>query len=349
MRGSVRPTAFSTLSASSNMSSASRRCASATTCAHPEHLLGHGHRLPSACMRNDACSHLRHHRLRPWGRLRAGVVELIFADEGAQVAVVGREGVDVRHVLCLLDIRDKSCRHGVEQAVDAVAAAQHCVAACMHRRGRRSTLDKDRDPCSVNAHAQQPAEGGACRLCASASAERKRTACQAPCRAAAPSRWPWSARPSPAARSCACNAPRGTSGLHFGFRVLGFFCSNQYLRVASKNRPPVQMCLLCPEVALDIFRHEQLEGTAEIKRLQRAMRGRHLPTPTRTRLRPFRSSGLLSCTNCILLTTCAERGGLSRVVRGPTTSQEQGGSCPPASLQDLSGPEPSFQASIILF
>ena len=32
------------------------------------------------------------------------------------------------------------------------------------------------------------------------------------------------------------------------------------------------MCQLCPEVALDSFRHEQLEETAEIKRLQRARR-----------------------------------------------------------------------------
>ena len=31
----------------------------------------------------------------------------------------------------------------------------------------------------------------------------------------------------------------------------------------------MQMCLLCPEVALDGFRHEQLEETAKIKRLQR--------------------------------------------------------------------------------
>ena len=34
----------------------------------------------------------------------------------------------------------------------------------------------------------------------------------------------------------------------------------------------MQMCLLCPEVALDGFRHEQLEETAEIKRLERARR-----------------------------------------------------------------------------
>ena len=32
------------------------------------------------------------------------------------------------------------------------------------------------------------------------------------------------------------------------------------------------MCLLCPEVALDGFRREQLEETAEVKRLQRARR-----------------------------------------------------------------------------
>ena len=34
----------------------------------------------------------------------------------------------------------------------------------------------------------------------------------------------------------------------------------------------MQMCLLCPKVALDGFRHDQLEDTAEIKRLQRARR-----------------------------------------------------------------------------
>ena len=34
----------------------------------------------------------------------------------------------------------------------------------------------------------------------------------------------------------------------------------------------MQMCLLCPKVALDGFRHEQLEETAEIKRFQRARR-----------------------------------------------------------------------------
>ena len=34
----------------------------------------------------------------------------------------------------------------------------------------------------------------------------------------------------------------------------------------------MQMCLLCPEVALDGFRHEYLEETAEIKRLKRARR-----------------------------------------------------------------------------
>ena len=34
----------------------------------------------------------------------------------------------------------------------------------------------------------------------------------------------------------------------------------------------MQMCLLYPEVALDGFRHEQLEETAEIKRLERAQR-----------------------------------------------------------------------------
>ena len=34
----------------------------------------------------------------------------------------------------------------------------------------------------------------------------------------------------------------------------------------------MQMCLSCPQVALDGFRHKQLEETAEIKRLQRARR-----------------------------------------------------------------------------
>ena len=34
----------------------------------------------------------------------------------------------------------------------------------------------------------------------------------------------------------------------------------------------MQMCLLCPKVALDGFRHVQFEETAEIKRLQRAQR-----------------------------------------------------------------------------
>ena len=34
----------------------------------------------------------------------------------------------------------------------------------------------------------------------------------------------------------------------------------------------MQICLLCPKVALDGFRHEQLEETDEIKRLQRARR-----------------------------------------------------------------------------
>ena len=34
----------------------------------------------------------------------------------------------------------------------------------------------------------------------------------------------------------------------------------------------MKMCLLCPKVALDGFKHEQFEETAEIKRLQRARR-----------------------------------------------------------------------------
>ena len=63
----------------------------------------------------------------------------------------------------------------------------------------------------------------------------------------------------------------------------------------------MQMCLLCPEVALDGFRHEEeLEETAEIKRLQRARRVAISPR---------------------LLT----------------------------SVEDLSGPQPSFHASIVFF
>ena len=34
----------------------------------------------------------------------------------------------------------------------------------------------------------------------------------------------------------------------------------------------MEMCLLCPKVTLDGFKHDQLEETAEIKRLQRARR-----------------------------------------------------------------------------
>ena len=71
----------------------------------------------------------------------------------------------------------------------------------------------------------------------------------------------------------------------------------------------MQMCLLCPEVALNGFRHEQLEETAEIKRLQRARRVAisHACSQALT----FRSPALLPCVNSVLLTTYAERGGLS--------------------------------------
>ena len=59
--------------------------------------------------------------------------------------------------------------------------------------------------------------------------------------------------------------------------------------------------------------------------------------PTRKPERPFRNLALPSCFHRDLTNSFAERRGLSRFLQGPNALQEQGGSCLPASLKDLSG------------
>ena len=109
------------------------------------------------------------------------------------------------------------------------------------------------------------------------------------------------------------------------------------------------MCLSCPEIALGGFRHVQLEGTAEIKRLKRARRIAisHAYSQALRTENPFRSSALLSGVYGILLITNAERGGLSRFVRGPTTSKDRALPRLPTSGEDLSGPQYSPQAFVV--
>ena len=80
----------------------------------------------------------------------------------------------------------------------------------------------------------------------------------------------------------------------------------------------MQMCLLCPEVTLDGFRHEQLEETAEIKRLERARRVAISHAYSQA-LTTFQVLSPPPCVNCVLLTTYAEHGRLSSVVRGFNT------------------------------
>ena len=69
--------------------------------------------------------------------------------------------------------------------------------------------------------------------------------------------------------------------------------------------------------------------------------------PTRKPGRPFRSLALPSCFKMDPKNSWAEHGGLSRVVQGPTASKEQGLSPNSQALENLSGPQPSFQASIV--
>ena len=74
-------------------------------------------------------------------------------------------------------------------------------------------------------------------------------------------------------------------------KLLSFTMATNTSEWSPKNRAPTQMCLICPEVALDDFRHELFKKTAEVKRLK----GSPSPTPTRKRRRPFRSSALPLC------------------------------------------------------
>ena len=102
----------------------------------------------------------------------------------------------------------------------------------------------------------------------------------------------------------------------------------------------MQMCLLCPEVALDGFRHEQLEETAEIMRLQRARRVAisHAYSQAVTTFQvlspPFMRqlfSADYLCRARWAIKFCARTHrlkGARRILRSP---------CPPARLQYLSG------------
>ena len=76
----------------------------------------------------------------------------------------------------------------------------------------------------------------------------------------------------------------------------------------------MQMCLLCPKVAWMALGTSNSKETAEIKRLQRARRVAISQALLASVEDLSGSSGLLSCGFFILLTTYAERGGLSRVV-----------------------------------
>ena len=107
----------------------------------------------------------------------------------------------------------------------------------------------------------------------------------------------------------------------------------------------MQMCLLCPEVALDGFRHEQLEETAEIKRLQRARR----VAISHSYSQAMKTFQVLSPPSmrrlCSADYLCRARKAVTRFARTPPQNSKEGPQ-PPASLEDLSGPKPSLHASI---
>ena len=94
------------------------------------------------------------------------------------------------------------------------------------------------------------------------------------------------------------------------------------------------MCLFCPEVALDGFRHEQFQETAEIKRLQRARR----VAISHAYSHAFKTFQVLSPPSMRLSYSfdylCRARRAVTRCARTHHLKRL----CTPASLEDLSGP-----------